>query len=104
VGAEREFPADNIRHNHPRFSVESRKQVLAMLDKMWPIAEKHGLTLAQLVIAWTIAQPGLSHALVGARNAEQAEENAVAGQATLSREELESLSQVVSSHTIAAQK
>src|SRR5574337_64540 len=63
VGPERQFPADDIRHENPRFSEESRKQVLAMLDKMHPIAEKHGLTLAQLVIAWTIAQPGLTHTL-----------------------------------------
>lgn len=104
VGPERQFPADDIRHNNPRFSVESRKQVLAMLAKMRPIAEKHALTLAQLVIAWTIAQPGLTHALVGARNSQQAEENAVAGNAALSREELEALNQIVPRQSLAAQK
>lgn len=104
VGPERQFPADDIRHNNPRFSVESRKQVLAMLAKMRPIAEKHALTLAQLVIAWTIAQPGLTHALVGARNSQQAEENAVAGNTALSREELEALNQIVPRQSLAAQK
>jgi len=104
VGPERKFPADDIRHNNPRFSVESRKQVLDMLGKIHPIAEKHGLTLAQLVIAWTVAQPGLTHALVGARDARQAEENAVAGNAALSREELETLNQILSSQALAAQK
>jgi methylglyoxal reductase len=104
VGVERRFLADDIRHNHPRFSVESRKQILAMLEKMRPIAEKHGLTLAQLVIAWTVAQPGLTHALVGARNAQQAKENAVAGNAMLSQEEVGALNQVVSSQAMAAQK
>lgn len=104
VGPERQFPADDIRHNNPRFSVESRKQVLAMLAKMRPIAEKHALTLTQLVIAWTIAQPGLTHALVGARNSQQAEENAVAGNTALSREELEALNQIVPRQSLAAQK
>ena len=104
VGPEREFPADDLRHSNPRFSVESRKQVRAMLDKMRPIAEKHSLTLAQLVILWTIAQPGLTHALVGARNAQQAEENAVAGNATLSKEELETLNKIVSSQALAAKQ
>ncbi len=104
VGPDREFPADDIRHNHPRFSVESRKQVLAMLDKMRPIAEKHELTLAQLVIAWTHSQPGLTHALVGARNPQQAEENAAAGTARLSPEELETLNQIVPSQAVAARK
>jgi len=104
VGPDREFPADDLRHNHPRFSVESRKQILAMLDKMRPIAEKHGLTLAQLVIAWTLSQPGLTHALVGARNPQQAEENAAAGNGMLSREELETLNQIVSTQALATQK
>jgi methylglyoxal reductase len=104
VGPERKFPEDDQRHSRPPFSVESRKQVLAMLAKMQPIAEKHGLTLAQLVIAWTVAQPGLTHALVGARNPRQAEENAVAGNAALSHEELEMLNQIVSSQALAAQK
>jgi len=103
VGPDREFPADDLRHNNPRFSVDSRKQVLAMLDKMRPIAEKHELTLAQLVIAWTISQPGLTHALVGARNIQQAEENAAAGNGALSREELETLNQIVSNQAVAAQ-
>jgi methylglyoxal reductase len=104
VGPEREFPADDLRHNNPRFSVESRNQVMAMLDKMRPIAEKHELSPAQLVIAWTIAQPGLTHALVGARNTQQAGENAVAGNAALSHEELENLNQIVSRQAMAAQK
>jgi aryl-alcohol dehydrogenase-like predicted oxidoreductase len=81
IGLDRKFPEDDLRHSRPRFSVESRRRVLAMLDKMQPIAEKHSLTLAQLVIASTIAQPGVTHALVGARNSRQAEENAVAGNA-----------------------
>ncbi len=104
VGPDREFPADDLRHNNPRFSVESRKRVLAMLDKMRPIADKQGLTLAQLVIAWTLSQPGLTHALVGARNPQQAEENAAAGNGTLSRDELETLNQIVSSQAVAARK
>ena len=104
VGPERKFPADDLRHNNPRFSVESRERVQAMLDKMRPLAEKHQLTLAQLVIAWTIAQPGLTHALVGARNPRQAEEHAAAGSVALSGGELEALNQLVSAQELAAQK
>jgi aryl-alcohol dehydrogenase-like predicted oxidoreductase len=44
--------------------------------------------LAQLAIAWTLAQPGLTHALVGARNPQQAEENATAADVVLADEEL----------------
>jgi methylglyoxal reductase len=102
IGPERQFPPDDFRHNNPRFSVESRKQVLAMLDRMRPIAKTHGLTLAQLVIAWTVAQPGLTHALVGAREAKQAQENAAAGNTTLSPEELQTLNQYASDKSFAA--
>ena len=37
-----------------------------------PIAEAHGATPAQIVIAWTLQQPGITFALCGARNPEQA--------------------------------
>ncbi len=79
VDPEREFPADDLRHGNPLYTRESRIRVRAMLDQMRPVAEELGLTLAQLVIAWTIAQPGVTHALVGARDATQAAENAMAG-------------------------
>jgi len=45
-------------------------------------------TIAQLVIAWTIAQPGVSYALCGARDARQAAENARAGTVALDRRHL----------------
>jgi methylglyoxal reductase len=88
VPPDRTFPADDLRYNNPRFSVESRRTVQAMLDQMRPVADKHGLTLSQLVIAWTVAQPGVTHALVGARDSAQAIENAGAGRMALSAEDL----------------
>ena len=50
---------------------------------MRPVAKKYGFTDGQLVIAWTLAQPGITHALVGARDAGQAAENAAAGSVSL---------------------
>ncbi|HUI41894.1 MAG TPA: aldo/keto reductase [Terriglobia bacterium] len=91
VPPERTFAPDDLRHGNPRFSVESRRAVQTMLDRMRPVAEKRGLTLAQLVIAWTVSQPGVTHALVGARDGVQALENAGAGQAVLSARELRTL-------------
>ena len=61
---------------------------MGLLDRLRPMADAKGCTLAQLVIAWTIAQPGITAALVGARNARQAEENAGAANVKLSAEEL----------------
>jgi aryl-alcohol dehydrogenase-like predicted oxidoreductase len=44
------------------------------------------------VIAWTVAQPGLTHALVGARTRQQAIENAKAGDVELTPAELATIS------------
>ena len=55
---------------------------------MKPLAEKKNATLAQLVTRWTIEQPGITIALIGARNVKQAIENAQAIDVKLSGEEL----------------
>jgi aryl-alcohol dehydrogenase-like predicted oxidoreductase len=62
--------------------------VLRFLDAIRPIAERMGATLAQLVIAWTVRQAGITSALVGVRNTKQAEENARAADLVLSAEDL----------------
>jgi len=88
IGPDREFQGDDLRKTRPQFSIENRRRIAAMLDKFKPVCEEHGITLAQLAIAWTITQPGVTHALCGGRNAEQATENARAGDVVLSEEDL----------------
>jgi aryl-alcohol dehydrogenase-like predicted oxidoreductase len=78
VGPERVFPEGDHRARHKYFTVDNRKKVLAALEKVKPIAEKHAASLAQVVINWTLQEPGITAALVGARNAEQARHNAEA--------------------------
>jgi aryl-alcohol dehydrogenase-like predicted oxidoreductase len=63
----------------------------AFLAEIKPIAEKYNATLAQLVINWTIQQPGITAALVGARNAEQVEQNAASLNFMLSQEEIDQI-------------
>ena len=60
---------------------------LAALEQIRPIAEKHRASFAQVVINWTIQEPGITAALVGARNAEQATHNAGAWKCALSADE-----------------
>jgi len=96
VTTEREFPEDDLRTDKPGFDIDSRRRINTMLKQDFqPIADRHGLTLAQLAIAWTIAQPGLTHALVGARNPQQAAENAAAGDVVLSSQESAAMNQAV---------
>jgi len=84
----RTFPPSDYRDNHPWFTRPNRARVLAALDKVKPIAQAHGATLGQLAIAWIIAQPGVTSAIVGARTPEQARENARAADLALSPAEL----------------
>lgn len=87
VPPERTFPPGDHRATHKYFTVENRKRVLAALEKVRPIAERHKASLAQVVINWTVHEPGITGALVGARNAEQATHNAGALDFKLSDEE-----------------
>ncbi len=93
IGPERVFPPTDLRHNNPRFSVENRTRIAERLERIRPIADGHGLTLTQLIIAWTIEQPGVTHALVGARDDVQARENAAAGDVKLTADELAAISE-----------
>jgi len=94
----RHFGGDDLRHNHPRFSEENVRKANALLAEVAPVAAAHGATPAQAVIAWTVAQPGITCALCGARNPEQARENAAAGGLRLSPGELAALDEAVRRH------
>lgn len=101
VGPDREFTGDDIRNQIPMFSKENRIKVAAMLGEMKPIADKYGLTISQLVVAWTVEQPGVTHALVGARNPQQAKENAHAAEIELDGGDVASLTEMVAKAGIA---
>ena len=92
VGPEREFAPTDHRSRHPYFTVENRKRVIAALEKVKPIADKYDASYAQLIVNWTFSQPGITAAIVGARNAEQAAHNAKALSFTLTADELKQIS------------
>lgn len=70
------------------YQPENLNRINAFLDQIKPMAESKSATLAQLVIRWTLERPGITVALVGARNAEQAIQNARAINIKLSAEEI----------------
>ncbi len=87
ITSERTFNEGDLRNGNRFFKSDVIGRVNAFLDEIRPIAESHGATLAQLVINWTIHRPGVTVALVGARNADQVAENAKAADFTLSEDE-----------------
>jgi methylglyoxal reductase len=88
ISPDREFKEGDLRRGHASFTPDNLQRTGAFLDRIKPLADRRGLTVSQLVIAWTVSQPGLTHALVGARTAQQAIENAKAGAVDLSSDEL----------------
>lgn len=95
ITPERQYADSDQRNFKERFRPDNVRKVQAMLEPMRPIAAKHNLTLAQLTLAWTLAQPGCSHILCGARTPAQAIENAAAGDVTLAAAELAEITRAV---------
>jgi len=70
------------------YKPENVVRINTFLDRLRPMAEARSATLAQLVIRWTLERPGITVALVGARDAAQAVQNARAIDVKLSPEEI----------------
>jgi methylglyoxal reductase len=97
ISPDRQYGEGDLRKMNPRFRRDNVERVNAMLATLRPIAQRHQATIGQLVIAWTIAQPGIACVLCGARDAAQAAENAAAGGITLAAEEIEAIGSAVHS-------
>jgi aryl-alcohol dehydrogenase-like predicted oxidoreductase len=68
---------------------------LTKVQRLKPIAQELGLTLAQLALAWVLRLPEVSSAIIGATRAEQVEENARASEVTLDADVLARIEEVL---------
>ncbi len=100
VGPERVFAGDDQRKGNPRFSQANREKIARLTRRLEPVAKAHGASIAQVVIAWTIAQPGITFSLCGARDPAQAVENAAAARLRLAENELALISAGVAEHLV----
>lgn len=89
------FPPGDHRASQPQFQPRFIERTNQFLQKLQPIAEHHHATVGNLVLAWTIAQPGVTAALAGARDAEQAKENAKAAEIKLTAEQLKNINELL---------
>ena len=87
------FDEGDNRANNKLFQGETYERAQNALDMLRPLADKYGVTLGQLSLAWLIAQPQTS-AIVGARNAEQATQNAVGGDIEIDEDDLEAIDEI----------
>jgi aryl-alcohol dehydrogenase-like predicted oxidoreductase len=70
---------------------EQLEETFRVVDGLRPIAEREGISMGELALAWNIAQPGVTAAIAGSRSAEHLRANAAAGDRTLEPEVLDAI-------------
>ena len=79
---------DDWRRTSPDFLKPNVERNLALRDALGPIAERHGTSIAAIAVAWTIAWPGVTAAIVGGRTPEQVDGWVTAANVELSAADL----------------
>ena len=96
--------ADDHRLNDQDFQNPRLKVHLELVERLRPIAAKHGMSVAQLAIAWVLRRPEVTSAIVGARTPSQIEETVVAGEWALPMADIQILHKLLAEHDQALPK
>jgi len=88
------LPDDDWRSSDDDFTVRLDAN-LALVDQLRPIAERHGASLAEVAVAWTLAWPGVTGAIVGARRPDQIDGWIGAGSLALTPDDLAEIAEAV---------
>lgn len=80
------FNEGDHRPSTPYYKEPNLSRINHFLNEIKPLADENDLSLAQLVLCWTMQQPAINAVLAGARNPSQVKENIKAGQVTLNIE------------------
>jgi aryl-alcohol dehydrogenase-like predicted oxidoreductase len=83
-----QLPRDDWRKSHPDFIEPNLSRNLALVERLREIGERHNRSAGEVAIAWTLHNPAVTGAIVGARNARQAEGVMRAGELRLTNEEV----------------
>ncbi|MFC1497582.1 aldo/keto reductase [Verrucomicrobiota bacterium] len=94
ITVDQEFPDGDLRNDKPWFKPENRQNAITALNKIRPVAEKYNATLGQIALAWVFSQPGITSAIAGARNGEQAKSNAQAARILLEDKDIEEIKKI----------
>jgi aryl-alcohol dehydrogenase-like predicted oxidoreductase len=86
---------DDWRRRSPQFQPPRLAQNLALRDELRPIAAKHGVPVAAVAVAWTLAWPDVTGAIVGARNPEQVDGWLKAAGLTLDDADLQAIASAI---------
>jgi aryl-alcohol dehydrogenase-like predicted oxidoreductase len=89
------FAPDDWRSKSETFAGDAFRRNLGIVRRLEAFASERGTTVAQLAIAWTLANPAVDVAIVGARNPEQIRQTAPAADIQLSPQDLARIEQIV---------
>jgi aryl-alcohol dehydrogenase-like predicted oxidoreductase len=95
------LPDDDWRIGHQDFTTGLSAN-LQLVEAIRPVAERHGVSIAEVAIAWTLAWPGVTAAIVGARRAEQVDGWIGAGSVLLTPADLDQVAAAITSSAAGA--
>jgi aryl-alcohol dehydrogenase-like predicted oxidoreductase len=102
--ADRDIAATDFRAHSPRFQGENLQQNLALVEALRSVAQARGATVAQVAIAWVLAQGEDIVALVGARTRERLQEALGALDLELTEEDLVRIEAAVPAGAVAGER
>jgi len=82
------LPADDFRSRNPEFREPKLSKNIELVERLRKVGERHGVLPGAVAIAWTLRNPVVTGAIVGSRNAKQAEGVMRAGELRLSPDEI----------------
>ncbi|HEV3498663.1 MAG TPA: aldo/keto reductase, partial [Actinomycetes bacterium] len=87
----RNLPEGDWRRNDPEFRPPKLEENLELARRLEPVAERHGVPVAAVAVAWVLATDGVTGAIVGARRPSQVDGWLPAGNLRLTDEDLAAL-------------
>lgn len=91
----RSLPEDDWRARDEQFTGDALARNLRLAEALRPVAERHGATAASVAVAWVLAWPGVTGAIVGARNPAQVDEWVGAATLELNGSDLEEIATAI---------
>jgi aryl-alcohol dehydrogenase-like predicted oxidoreductase len=91
------FAPDDWRRRGLEFKSPQLERNLALRDALKPIAARHRTTVSAIAIAWVLAWPPITGAIVGARSAEQVDGWLPAASVTLSDDDVAEIRRAIES-------
>lgn len=95
-----DLPEDDWRRSNPRFQEQALQENLRLADRVTDLAEKRGITPAQLALAWVMAKGDDIVPIPGTKSPRRLEENAAAADVKLTARDIEELDKAVSREAV----